>query len=73
MSEHLPDECTYDDPNGDEVLAFRDERHVVLPADEYRTLLDVVEAARGCLGDDTQTAMQAQCEDALRLLDRLRS
>lgn len=37
--EHKPDECTYIDPNNEEVLAFRDERHVVLDAEEYRTLV----------------------------------
>ena len=35
---HLPSGCTYDDPNGQEVLAFRDERHVVIDAERYRIL-----------------------------------
>lgn len=39
-STHSPQECTYTCPNtGQEVLAYRDERHVVVPADEHRGLV----------------------------------
>lgn len=43
---HEPEDCTYRCPNtGDEVLAFRGERHVVVSTDEYRALRAVNEAA----------------------------
>jgi hypothetical protein len=67
---HEPGDCTYVCPaTGDEVLAYRDERHVVVDADRWRALLDAVEAARRVVSAGFDIADDHALRDAL---DRLR-
>lgn len=71
---HEPDECTYICPNtGQEVLAYRDERHVVVDAERYRALLDVADAARQIVSPKTMGSAHVRagrhanyCDSCLR-------
>jgi hypothetical protein len=67
---HDDTECTYLDPNGIEVLAYRDERHVVLPADRVSALLDVAEHANALRMATPEYLFEAQ-DRLSAALDRL--
>ncbi|MCA1782026.1 MAG: hypothetical protein LC679_07585 [Intrasporangiaceae bacterium] len=71
---HNPDVCTYTCPyTGDEVLTFRDVRHVVVDAEQWRAMLDALEAAEVLVLSGEPQSVKALAADALSdALDRVR-